>query len=161
MTSAHDTNRMKKGDPRMTARFSIAIAVLCLAACNEQTQPSPSSPSPDPYEQWRSLDLHNYTIDQIRSCFCAEVGEALRVTVRFDTIASVAKVSDGSEVPYQTWKHYLTVDSLFGVIRNPGTDSLVTAYHPSYGFPQTLDINPQLHPVDGGVLYQTSNLQIP
>jgi hypothetical protein len=55
----------------------------------------------------------------------------------------------------------LTVDSLFGIIRRGGTDSLVVTSHETYGYQETQDINPQLHPVDGGVLYIHSNLQIP
>lgn len=82
----------------------------------------------------------------------------MRVTVRSDTISSVIRISDTSVVAYP---FYFTVDSLFGIIRNSKTDSLVIRYNKQYGYPEYLDINPQLHPVDGGVLYKTSNLQIP
>ena len=81
----------------------------------------------------------------------------MRITVRSDTISSIIRVSDTSVV---TNPFYLTVDSLFGIIRNCETDSLVVRYNKQYGYPEYLDMNPQLHPVDGGVLYETSNLQI-
>jgi len=48
---------------------------------------------------------------------------------------------------------------LFGIIKNPNGDSLVVRYNSIYGFPEYLDINPQQHPVDGGALYETSNLR--
>jgi hypothetical protein len=85
----------------------------------------------------------------------------MRITVRADTIASVVNLSDSSTVSSPISTLYLTVDSLFGIIRYSTTDSLVIAYDETYGYPEKLDINPQLHPVDGGVLYITSNLRIP
>jgi len=83
------------------------------------------------------------------------------VTVRADTVASVQRLSDGTQLPQAASKPYLTVDSLFGLIRYAHGDSLVIRYNPHYGYPEQLDINPQLHPVDGGVLYETSNLRVP
>jgi hypothetical protein len=138
-------------------RLEIGILALSLFACKDQTsQPLP----PNPYERWRSYSLHDYTIDQIRSCYCLNGGQAMRITVRSNTIALVTRLSDVSPVPITQWTWYLTVDSLFGIIRASKGDSLVVSYNSQYGYPETLDINPQLHPVDGGVLYQTSNLQV-
>ena len=84
----------------------------------------------------------------------------MRLTVRSDTIALVVRLSDSSKTPYPMSTFFLTVDSLFSIIRNPNSDSLVVEYNAEYGYPEKLDINPQLHPVDGGVLYLTSNLRI-
>jgi hypothetical protein len=69
----------------------------------------------------------------------------------------MVRISDNTKVisPY-----YFTIDSLFGIINNSKNDSLVIKYNSIYGYPEYLDINPQLHPVDGGVLYETSNLNI-
>ena len=83
-------------------------------------------------------------------------GELVRITVRADTIFNVVKISDNSLIKTSV---YFTVDSLFGIIKNAGNDSLVIRYNEMYGYPEFLDINPQWHPVDGGVLYETSNLQ--
>jgi hypothetical protein len=83
-----------------------------------------------------------------------------KVIVRSDTVFSVMNLSDSSIVlpPYTKW--YLPIDSLFGIIRSrSGKDSLEITYNNIYGYPEKLDINPQQHPVDGGVLYVTSNLQ--
>jgi hypothetical protein len=82
----------------------------------------------------------------------------MRITVRSDTVAQIKRVSDASVI---TFPYYLTIDSLFGIIRNSKTDSLVIRYNDQYGYPEYLDVNPQLHPLDGGVLYETSNLQVP
>jgi hypothetical protein len=130
------------------------VLLFCISCKNEQT----SEPvKQTPYELWRSKNLHNYSINQIRSCFCPDAGEIVCITVRSDTIFSVVKLSDTTIV---TSPVYFTVDSLFGIIKNSKSDSLVTRYNTIYGFPEFLDINPQWHPMDGGVLYETSNLQL-
>ena len=53
------------------------------------------------------------------------------------------------------------MDSLFAIIRNSKGHSLIVRYNVQYGYPEYLDVNLQVHPVDGGYLYETSNLQIP
>jgi hypothetical protein len=128
------------------------------AGCSERaTGPSLA----DPYQRWKSYGLHDYAIDQMRSCFCSEGGEVMRIVVRADTIASITRVSDGSALGNATKPLYHTIDSLFSIIHTHTTDSLVVRYDERYGYPETLDINPQLHPVDGGVLYATTNLRVP
>jgi hypothetical protein len=128
--------------------------LLFFASCTNEQVSDPNTKTP--YELWRSKNLHNYSIDQTRSCFCPDAGELVRITVRSDTIFSVVKISDNSIISSPI---YFTVDSLFGIIDNSDNDSLVVRYNSNYGYPEFLDINPQWHPVDGGVLYETSNLQ--
>lgn len=142
----------------MRTTTKIGILLLLVVGCKDSgDQPLP----PSPYDTWRSHNLHSYAIDQVRDCFCPDAGQAMRIRVRSDTIASVVRLSDGSLVTLPASKFYLTVDSLFAIIRSGTADSLVVSYDEEYGYPKTLDINPQLHPVDGGVLYTTSNLQVP
>jgi hypothetical protein len=117
--------------------------------------------STDEYDRWKSLEIHNYTIDQTRSCFCFDGGQPMRLTVRDDTLNMVVRISDGTALSSDASRWYRTIDSLFGHVRNRGGDSLIVRYNVQYGYPEHLDINPQLHPVDGGVLYTTSNLRIP
>jgi len=142
----------------MRIHIHIGILLFSLLGCKEQT----SQPDPlDPFDRWKSYNYHDYTIDQVRMCFCPDGGQTMRITVRSDTVSFVRKLSDSSQVLYPASSFYLTVDSLFAIIRASKTDSLVITYNAQYGYPERLDINPQLHPVDGGVLYQTSNLHIP
>lgn len=137
----------------MPRTFRMGVLALFLFGCVDQGF--------DPFARWRSYDPPDYTIDQVRLCWCPLAGQTMRVSVRADTIASVVDLSDGSEVSAQMARLFLTVDSLFGLIRNTSRDSLVMTFNETFGYPETLDINPQLHPVDGGVLYRTSNLRIP
>jgi hypothetical protein len=142
----------------MMRRLCVGLFVLTLAKCTDSgVQPQAS----DPYQRWKSCNLHDYTILQRRGCFCPDGGVTMRIVVRADTIASVTRALDGSNLPVGVAQHYCTVDSLFAIIRRNVTDSLVVTYDGTYGYPDTLDINPQLHPVDGGVIYVTSSLSIP
>ena len=68
---------------------------------------------------------------------------------------NVVRVSDSSAV---TYPFYVTIDSLFEIIEGDEYDSIVVRYNEEYGFPEYLDVDPQLHPVDGGYLYETGNL---
>ena len=137
--------------------FVCLFFAVMVSGCSEQTNEPVSTL---PYELWKSKNIHNYTIEQTRSCFCVDGGATVRITVLSDTIAGVIQISDSSKVTAPRINYYFTVDSLFGIIRSNKTDSLVVAYDTDYGFPKFLDINPQQHPVDGGVLYETSNLKI-
>ena len=133
----------------------VVFTVLCCIACNKQQVSEPDQQSY--YDLWLSQNLHNYSIDQSRMCFCTNAGELVHITIRSDTISNIIKISDTTIV---TDPFYYTVDSLFGIIRYSDADSMVIRYNTQYGYPEFLDIDPQLHPVDGGVLYKTSNLQI-
>jgi len=140
----------------MKIAIQYVFTLLVLLGCREETTGPVSS---TPYEIWRSYNLHNYTIEQVRECECINGNVRMLVTVQSDTVCSVMKVSDSTFIPYPTSKIYLSIDSLFGIIRHSKTDSLVYMFHAEYGYPEKLDINPQLHPIDGGVLYKTSNVQ--
>jgi hypothetical protein len=133
----------------------VAMALLLfLFACRLLFPTPPNEPSP--YEKWRSRHLPNYIIDQQRSCFCPHGGEVMRLTVRADTISQVLRISDGAIIDYP---YYVTVDSLFGLIKALKDDSLVVRYNKQYGYPEFLDVNPQQHPYDGGFTFITTNLQ--
>jgi hypothetical protein len=140
----------------MIRRIFLFFPVLLFFASCQDDQLS----GPDwriPYELWHSKNIHNYSIDQVRNCFCPGRGDSVRITVRADTIFNIINIEDNSVV---TNPYYYTIDSLFGIIQYSEYDSIVIKYNSTYGFPEFLDINPQLHPVDGGVLYETNNLQI-
>ena len=138
----------------MTKVFVFLIVLLSCLSCKKESVTE--VPPQTPYELWRSKNLHDYTIDQVRACFCPDGGEVVRITVRSDTISVINKISDASVV---TSPYYFTIDSLFGMIKYGNYDSLVIRYNSIYGYPEYLDINPQWHPVDGGMLYETSNLK--
>jgi len=133
----------------------LVLAVALLLSCKTDAG---LAPRPDPAQRWRSRNIHDYTIEQVRSCFCVYGGQSMRVIVRADTVASVVRISDGQVLTAEQAEWYWSVNDMFAFIRQ-SQDSLVVRYNAQYGYPEYLDINPQLHPVDGGVLYLTTNLQ--
>ena len=136
-------------------RKSSLIILLVLISISCKNDQAVESDLKSPYELWKSKNIHNYSIDQIRFCFCPDAGQLVRITVRSDTIQNIIRLSDDNKI---TYPFYYTIDSLFGIINKSKNDSLVIRYNSLYDYPEYLDINPQLHPVDGGVLYETSNL---
>jgi hypothetical protein len=136
----------------------MATLTIMFASCKQDSQTDFSGIS-DPYERWKAYNIQHYSIDQIRACFCPDGGQTMRIEIQSGRVVSVIRLSDSSVVTNASPALYLTVDSLFAIIRNRTTDSLVVTYNAMYGYPEKLDINPQAHPYDGGVLYQTSNLR--
>ena len=134
----------------------LGIFMVTCSSCNKGGVTQPTFQSA--FQEWQSHNLHDYMIDQNRTCYCVYGGQLMRVVVRADTVGSVTKISDSTMI---TSPYYLSIDSLFGIIRNSKGDSLVVRYNADYGYREYLDVNPQLHPVDGGVLYETSNLHVP
>ncbi len=143
----------------MTSRILLGILLLSYIGCRDQGPALPQGV--DPYLQWKSHALTDYTIDQYRMCFCADGGITMRVVVRGGTVYSVTRLSDSVQLSPPASSRYLSVDSLFAIIRRPGSDSLFVTYDAQFGYPDFVDINPQLHPIDGGVSYRTLNLRIP
>jgi hypothetical protein len=143
-------------------KIFIALILLgFLQACKDDaTQPRTDRPS-EAYARWKSYGYHDYTFDQMHMCFCINGGETMKVTVRADTVQSVLRLSDTTLLGWSESRQYLTIDSLFAIIRDKRYDSLVIRYQPVFGYPDTLDIDPQMHPIDGGVLIISSNLRVP
>jgi hypothetical protein len=133
----------------------LLLAVVVLCSCKTD---STVAPRPDPAQRWHSFHLHDYTIEQMRSCFCRNGGQTMRLSVKADTVFSVARMADGTVLSADEAKQYWSIEAMFAFIK-VSKDSLVIRYNAQYGYPEYLDINPQQHPYDGGALYITSNLK--
>lgn len=130
------------------------IFLLALTACNSDNVTEPQAD--EYYQQWKAQKIHNYIIDQVHYCFCPYRGVSVRITVKSDTVFNIVKISDNTKL---NEKYYITIDSLFSIIKNSSADSIVVKYNNQYGFPEYIDINPQDEPFDGRFLYQTSNFK--
>ena len=139
----------------MKTLLLLVITIVLFISCNESQLPQPGDQAQ--YDLWKSKNIHNYSIEQVRACFCPGAGERVKITVKADTIFSILRISDGQVI---SEANYHSIESLFKLINQSSKDSLTVKYNREYGYPELLDINPQLHPVDGGVMYTTSNLQL-
>jgi hypothetical protein len=138
----------------MKSKLLSVLSVLSFFTCNNPVSEVDVSGH---LRIWKSKNIHNYTIDQNRMCFCPHAGEVVRVTVKSDTIESTVRLSDSSAV---TYPYYVTIDSLFGMIQAHEYDSIAVKYNEEFGYPESMDVDPQDHPVDGGVLYETNYLKV-
>jgi len=137
--------------------YCLVIILFSLTGCKEQVNEPVYSNN---YELWRSYNIHNYSIEQVRLCSCGYAGERMKITVHSDTVSSVIRLSDMTVLSQEIAGYYLSIDSLFGLIQHGVYDSIDVSYNAKYGYPEKVDVDPQLHEVDGGVLYETYNLVI-
>jgi hypothetical protein len=140
-----------------TCRF-VAIVLIVVGCSDRGTEPPSWS---KPYEQWKSNNIADYTINQTRICECLSGGQTMKVAVRSGVITSVTRLSDTALMSPPISNVYLTVDSLFAIIRSHNPDSIAVRYNSQYGYPDRLVINPQGLPFDAGVIYETSSLVVP
>lgn len=128
------------------------VAVSC-SSCSKAgiTQPDFQTA----HQKWQSNSPSNYTIVQELTCNCPDAGQPMLVTVQADTVASVMRISDSTMVLNSGC---VTIDSLFSIIQNPKGATVVASYSSVYGYPEDVQVNPQLLPSSGGVRYITSNL---
>jgi hypothetical protein len=134
----------------------LLLVLASIAGCEHASAPQPQNP----LDRWKAVGAESYSIDQQRVCFCLEGGSIMRLDVRGGNVVRVLRLSDSTDVLPPMSNYYLSVDSLFGVIRARQYDSIVVRYNATFGYPEFMDVDPQLHPVDGGVLYETTNFRI-
>ena len=151
--------RVDSGSVQKGVWIALFFSLPLLVGCEDVTHNGPVIPI-DPYQCWASLHIRDYTVDQKYMCFCQGAGNPVRITVRSDSIVSVVSLIDNMDLPKETWERFATVEQLFAQARNPEYDSVVVRYDRTFCFPDTLDINPQQHPFDGGVLFVTWNLRL-
>lgn len=142
-------------------RRRLALLSLLLAAggC-----PDPMSPEQVALEaawrQWaaaRPAD-DSYVLLQRRICFCIHNSE-MRVTVTRGAITAVVDAETGAAEPSEAYEWYRTVDQLFGEIREARrTDGMLreVAYHPTFGYPTLVSIDPIAMAVDDETAWQTT-----
>lgn len=142
---------------RILKFYCVVITLVCIltAGCRETITEVVLI---DPSDLWRSKNFHNYTMEQTRICFCFDGGEKMVVTVLADTVHSVVRSRDSAYIAPPSSRYYLTVDSLFGIIKYSQADSIEVTYDANFGYPARIDIDPQLNPVDGGVTYITNSV---
>lgn len=138
----------------MVRLCTMMAAMLLLSSCTDFGDVS------DPLAQWQALHARAYTVDQQVVCFCAQRGDTVRLTVHDGAITAAFRLRDGMTLDSAQREFYRSIEQLFDKALKPGRDSVELSYHPRYGYPAELTINPQLLPVDGGITYRTWNLSV-
>ena len=140
-------------------RLLLVLLPLVLGGC-----PDPMHPEQVALEaawtQWRAVRPpdDSYTLLQRRICYCLRTDE-MRVTVTRGAITAVVDAETGAAEPSEAYEWYRTVDQLFGEIREARrTDGMLreVAYHPTFGYPTLVSIDPIAMAVDDETAWQTT-----
>ena len=119
-------------------------------------------------QRWEAAGITRYRFTEGRGCFCAD-SRSVRLDVaraaeppHHEAVQSVAYDDEGPEGPVRYPEFFLTVGGLFATIQHAIDNhvEILVRYHPVYGYPTTVDVEPSQHPMDGGVLYQVRRFEI-
>lgn len=114
-------------------------------------------------KKWSTLSGQHYSIQSQRICECEdEVAARMEMNVLGDLVLSAIDIMSGDQVSKEIQKEILTVDSLFALIEKALLDniSIDVIYNPEFGYPETLKIDLEQIPVDGGLFIILSNFEI-
>ena len=143
----------------------LVVAATTLIASCSSTEPSRGGAQYELLvnrERWRAANLGDYSMEYLRSCFCAEEGLGLvRVTVHRDTVTAVTRLTNldwPAPSPPESWP---TVDKLFDIVQQAiDRDSeLEVEYDRTLGYPQSIVIDRQAMANDGGWSASVSNVR--
>lgn len=129
----------------MKKLYGFALAVL-LVAC--------VSPMRSDFErhqkQWREANIAHYRFELNMVCFCTFRNRMpLQIEVLNGQVAAMTdntgKTITVADAHYDFFARYATIDRLFSELQtslNGKADQIAVAYHPSYGFPTRINIDP-------------------
>ena len=118
-------------------------------------------------QRWLAAGITRYRFTERRICFCV-LTQPVRIEVQrkaspphHESISSIL-FEDGGQLPLESVQYFHTVDQLFALVQSSIDNDveILVSYHPTYGYPTSVDIEPSQHPVDGGVLYTVSRFEI-
>ena len=118
-------------------------------------------------QRWEAARITRYRFSEGRACFCVGRGPVRMEVVRSpapphqEVVQSlVNEEQPGDPVEYPEF--FLTVEQLFEVVRSSLENDveILVRYHPTHGYPTTVDVEPSAHPVDGGVIYRVTRFEV-
>ncbi|UJP07529.1 MAG: DUF6174 domain-containing protein, partial [Nitrosomonas sp.] len=123
----------------------LALAVLLLACVAPMR-----SDFEQHQKQWREANVAHYRFELNMVCFCTFRNRMpLQIEVLNGQIAAMTdntgKTITAADAHYDFFARYATIDRLFSELQaglNGTADQIAVAYHPSYGFPTRINIDP-------------------
>ena len=140
--------------------LALLLSVIAFSCSKGTTGPDYSSIS-DPQERWQAYHFDAYTIEQIRSCFCARAGTVYQVVVKGNVIVDVIDPATKTSLPASERQWFKTVDQLFDIVRSVDTATVAAFqvdYDQRYGYPKNLYVDPNSQIADEEYGYGNSNL---
>lgn len=111
-------------------------------------------------KQWNSVSGQHYSIQSQRICECQdEVSAEMEVSVLGGVVLSAVDIVSGNQISEEIQQEIMTVDGLFALIEKALADDITieVIYHADYGYPESLKIDLEQIPVDGGLYIILSN----
>jgi len=152
------------GRLQLLRTLSLAYLALMVSSCTdlgtapEQGLLADHSGIADPVKRWEAYSLEDYSIIQVRTCFCADGGKKFLVTVRSGNIASVVDQSNGSALGEDRWGAFRTIPGLFTMVESIDTANVASyqfSYDPRYGYPRIVFVDPSAQIADEEYGYET------
>lgn len=121
----------------------------------------------DPHKRWDAYELSSYTIEQTRTCECLPPYGYL-VVVKNDSVADVSYEEpeetygkDAETLREMALQSALTIEEMFDIIAREknAADRFEVAYHPRYGYPTKVFIDPDEKTADEEIIRSMSNLR--
>jgi hypothetical protein len=142
--------------------FPILIFAVLLSACGAAA--SASSEYEQNLELWQEQDINHYRFQLSILCFCPYAGQMPLTIEVSDGQAISIETADGSE-PGPNMLFYsqvATIDDLFDTLAKAldEADEVKVAYDPTYGFPQTIDIDNIKEAIDDEISYEVTNFEV-
>jgi len=153
-----------RGERLLPLLFLLSISLSCtdMGIAPDQGWQADHSNIADPQKRWEAYAMEDYDMYQSRTCFCADGGKRLVITVRSGSIVNIVDPSDGSALPADRWGAYKTIPDLFTLISSIDTTSVASfqvSYDARYGYPLRVFVDPSRQIADEEYGYETALLQ--
>ncbi len=138
----------------------ILLTIFFLLSCEEKTV-QPTINIEEAYNQWKSLGINNYSVIQIKKCFCVDAGIKAIITVKNENIVSVQDSLGQIQIPQERWQYFKTINQLFETAiqaRKNNPADFIIEYDEQYKYPTYLYVNPSSKTVDDEYGFSTYNL---
>jgi len=146
---------------RTAVNFLILMLPVIACSCSKGTTDPDYSGIADPQARWQAYKFESYTIEQIRSCFCAKAGTVFQVVVKNNVIVNVIDPATKTPLPEGERQWFKTVDQLFGIVHSVDTATVAAfqvEYDHKYGYPKNLYVDPSSQMADEEYGYGNANL---
>ena len=154
----------------------LMLLVLTVCACSTQTTPTQAQPSEpeatteksmgldSANQAWLNQDSQNYDYLFQKQCYCSHAyTQAIQVSVRDGKIESARYQHNQQAVPERVLQSLRTIEQWFSYIQagyDKGYAKLEASYHPAYGYPERITVDPRLRISDDEKDIQISDLRL-
>lgn len=139
------------------------VLLIGLTACRSAGQ-SPQGMLNRNQNRWNDQELSHYLFTLQVGCFCMpEITRPVQIEVRDGTVVGKSYVEDGQLVSNDFFEPYDTIDELFEVIQeaiDSEADVIDIAYHPDYGYPEQISLDPIKDAFDDEVVYRVMAFEV-